>query len=126
MVDRDRLDRVWRGEHRRLDGQRCSIAYTGTGISDSNATAAKLILADNTITNLGFLIASSGDWNSDAAKAIGLAIVKDSQMLAVSTSTHYEFSGGEGNNPFPGNGLKGFISFDFGDGRPSAPTRRAI
>ena len=94
-----------------------SIAYTGTGISDSNATAAKLILADNTITNLGFLIASSGDWNSDAAKAIGLAIVKDSQVLAVSTGTHYEFARGEDNKPFRGQqNTKGFISFDFGDG----------
>ena len=93
-----------------------SIAYTGHGISDSNATAAKLILADNTITNLGFLIFSSGDWNSDAAKAIGLAIVKDSQVLAVSTGTHYEFNRGEGNKPFPGQNFKGFISFDFGDG----------
>lgn len=70
-----------------------------------------------TVTNVSLALYGTGNWNQTSDKVVGLVILDSSnKVVAVSTQTHYQFAGADGNKPFPGSNASGgaaYLSFDF-------------
>ena len=88
-----------------------------SGSAESATTALFTPSSGNTytVTNLGFAIWSSGQWDVNGALNIGAIVVQEGSIVAASTATVTQFAGaGQGTNHYyAGTSDKGFISFDF-------------
>lgn len=91
-----------------------NITQTSTGETSGAVTSGGLASGTYKVSSLGFLINSAGGFNSADQKAVGLAVVMDGKVAAVSKNTRYQMGTGTGNVRWgSANTNSGVLAFDF-------------